>query len=91
MVAISGLTIDTCLQNGKWLITACANKKSAQKDLKSTVDTYTYIEEVSEKMKVNIKEEPYCSDTTRKLHDIPMLYELPVIMENIRAECSWGE
>lgn len=59
--------------------------------MKSTIDTYTYIEEVSEKMKVNIKEEPYRSDTTRKLHDIPMLYELPVIMENIRAECSWGE
>lgn len=81
-------TLTCAVQNGKQLITAHANENPAQKDMKSTVNTYTYIEEASENMKVNTKEKRCCSEPESCKTSPTTLCELPVIMENIRAACS---
>lgn len=90
MVAISGLTIHSHVlyKMANSLFTAHANENPAQKDMKSTVNKYMYIEEASENMKVSTKEKCCCSEPENCMTSPTTLCELPVIMENIRAECS---
>lgn len=76
----------TRLQNGKQLITVYANKKPAQKDMKSAVNTYVHWG--SQWKYEGEHKGRSLLFRTRKLRDITMLCEIPVIMESIRADCS---